>query len=391
MHVVVDGTIFEAQKRGGISRVFQCILPVMCDLDPQLDIELLLARRAGHVQNLHAQIRTRRILPLDARVFGWTPLEQYQRRNLALTLSGPRSKASIWHSTYYSRPYLWSGPKVITVYDLIYFRYPENFAAPVDESIRRQMAQTVAAADLILCISATTAQDVIDRLQAPPDKVKVTHLAAAEIFRPLPKRGPAANALPTAKPFLLFVGPRYHYKNFSTLLAAYGVWERRHEVDMVLVGPALSQEESAKIAEHRLSEHIHLCEDVSDEQLNVLYNHALAFVYPSLYEGFGIPLLEAMATGCPIVASDIPSSREIARDYPLYHEASNVESLIDALDRVWDEKSDATHAQHGMKIAGEYSWKRTAGQTLQHYYEITGQPLPLYLQIPVSVAPPELA
>jgi hypothetical protein len=175
MHVVVDGTIFEAQKRGGISRVFQSILPLMCDLDAQLDIELLLARRAAHVQNLHAQIRTHHILPLDARIFRWTPLEQYQRRNLALTLSGPRHKQTIWHSTYYSRPYLWSGPKVITVYDLIYFRYPAYFAAPADESMRHQMAETLAAADLILCISATTAQDVMERLNAPPHKVKDRH------------------------------------------------------------------------------------------------------------------------------------------------------------------------------------------------------------------------
>ena len=394
MHVAIDGIIFETQARGGISRIARTIVPMMCDLDPQLDISLYMARAGQLPPPSHPQIRRKRMLPLDSRVFRWTQLTTHQRRGIAISLSAAANQNDIWHSTYYSQPYRWRGPQVVTVHDLIYFLYAELFQSERDEHHRQHVRKVIQDATLVLSISATTAQDTIDHLGISPQKVRVVPLAASQAFHVLQgeksNRGedqaiaPAPHSplasFPADKPFLLYVWQRYGYKNFTTLLEAYARWPQRAEVALVVVSAPWTTQERATIESLKLGDRIHICTNVSDEALNVLYNNAMAFVYPSRYEGFGIPLLEAMAAGCPVIASDIPSSREIARDYPVYFDAADVDALIAALDTVYTHGRDAAPIADGQQIAASYTWEQTASKTLQAYYEVAGMPLPPHLR-----------
>ena len=127
---------------------------------------------------------------------------------------------------------------------------------------------------------------------------------------------------------MLYVGRRSHYKNFSTLLQAYSVWKHRNEITLAAVGPPGSRVEEQQLAKLGIHDRVHYLTNVNDEELCLLYNEAIAFVYPSLYEGFGVPLLEAMASGCPIIASRIPATIEVAGECPVYFEATEVGSLL---------------------------------------------------------------
>lgn len=373
MHVAMDGIIYEFQAQGGVSRTYTIILPFMCNNEPRLTISLYNARPTRQSLPTHRNISQKSILPLDFRGLAWTGLDLYQRRGIALNLRVPPNKQTIWHSTYYSQPLYWRGPKIVSVYDLIYFRYPELFNRPADISYRDQVVNATQTADIVLCNSATTAQDAIEYLKLDAAKVKFAHLAATDAFHPLIKTEENTDllaTLPTAKPFLLYVGTRTSYKNFQFLLKTYGQWPRNQKVDLVVVGSGWSQTDLEVMNTYQITDQVHLCEKINDAELNLLYNCALAYIYPSLYEGFGIPLLEAMTVGCPIIASDIPSSREIARDYPTYFDPTSTDSLMAALDAALDNAPTPEHIHYGQQIATEYSWQETARTTLLHYYAL---------------------
>jgi glycosyltransferase involved in cell wall biosynthesis len=166
------------------------------------------------------------------------------------------------------------------------------------------------------------------------------------------------------RPFILYVGARSHYKNFKTLLSAYAAWPRRNEISLIVVGNPWSKEEQEEISTSGLESNILGRSGVTDEELCALYNQALAFVYPSLAEGFGIPLLEAMACGCQIVASRIPAFIEVARDVPHFFDPLNKDELIAALEAAcFSEKTNSRSDD----ILAQYSWDRNALETLKIY------------------------
>jgi glycosyltransferase involved in cell wall biosynthesis len=168
------------------------------------------------------------------------------------------------------------------------------------------------------------------------------------------------------KPFLLYVGRRVHYKNFTNLLKAYSKWKHNHEINLLVVGNPFSDNENRIILGLQLAENIKLITNVSDIELCRLYNDALAFVYPSCYEGFGIPLLEAFACACPIIASNIPSTQEIIGSSAVYFDPLNIESMMDALEKSLALKHDPRYIQ----IAHKFSWDRAANETLELYQEL---------------------
>jgi len=128
-----------------------------------------------------------------------------------------------------------------------------------------------------------------------------------------------------------------------------------------------STDEQQCLAQLQIQHKVQLLADVDDETLRYLYNQAVALVYPSLYEGFGIPLLEAMACGCPIIASRIPSTIEVAEDCPIYFESTELDDLINAFDIALSEGRNSKRVQTGLRKVKSYSWDRTAAQTLKVY------------------------
>jgi len=357
--VVVDGLIYESQAFGGISRLWSEILPRMCALDDSLRVILLTCGRIRRPPPEHAHLRHRPILPIDD-LFRRPSMREFIFR---VALTGERQ--GIWHSTYYTTSSVWRGPRVVTVPDMIHELFPRPFRSPLDEDFMRQKRRCVQEADMVICISANTRSDLLTLYGIPAERTCVIPLACSEGFRVLEGcNGPDGS---TGRPYLLYVGERYHYKGFETLMRAYSAWARRDEVDLIVVGPGWSRRESKELTRLRIDKGVILAGRVDDHALCRLYNRALTLVVPSLYEGFGLPLLEAMACGCPIVASRIPSTVEAAGDCPFYCEPGNEESLLIALDAAQEEGKPSPRIIRGLERVKQFSWSNTARQTLMAY------------------------
>jgi len=281
------------------------------------------------------------------------------------------AKGSIWHSTYYTMLPKWDGPVVVTVVDMIYERFRHLFNGWMDDLLRTQKRRCVETADMVICISETTKRDVQEFYNIDAAKMKVVPLAFSQSFRLLNK-SERSFSQPMRRPFLLYVGDRAHYKNFKGLLHAYGAWGRKKEVELMVVGKPWSREEKRYLSDLNITDQVHLWKQIDDQTLCFLYNQAIAFVYPSLYEGFGMPLLEAMVCGCPVVASHIPSTVEIAGECPIYFEPQDRGDLLTALDTALSEGRDSERVRLGRNLVNHYSWDKTARQTLEIYRILQG-------------------
>jgi glycosyltransferase involved in cell wall biosynthesis len=229
-------------------------------------------------------------------------------------------------------------------------------------------------ADHLIAISGATRDDIVHYFGISPERISVVHLAADEFFFEDECSVEVGNArlsdFGITRPYFLYVGNRGNYKNFFTLLHAFQMSNLAGDVELVAVGgePELRHSENEFVVKHRLETSVRLLPKVSDEVLRDLYRGALAFVYPSLKEGFGIPILEAMAAGCPVAASDIPVFREIGVDPTLVFDPHSEEQLCDVLIRC----SSATHERakwisEGRKTSRLFSWQDTANRIAEVY------------------------
>ena len=374
MEVVVDGIIYQPQSHGGISRLYSEILPRMCDMDDSLQIALLTSGQCKQPLPTHARIQHRPLFPVDDILHPdrlWWPVVP-RKRAFVQRLAVGRARGRIWHSTYYTRLDPWNGPVVVTAVDMIHERFADlYYNGPRNDQSRERKRHCVQEADAVICISESTRQDVQRFYRIDSGSLYVVPLACSDIFRRLEQRDDSLER-PTKQPFLLYVGRRPRYKNFDRLIQAYSVWPYRKEVALVVVGRPWSADEERRLAELGIQQCVHLLTDVDDEKLCQLYNQAAAFVSPSLYEGFGIPLLEAMACGCPVVAWRIPSTIEVAGECPTYFELAEVESLLAAFDVALSEGRNSERVWAGLRQVKRYSWDKTAAQTLEVYRAITG-------------------
>lgn len=369
LQLILEGAIFEQQSMGGISRIYHEILPRICNMDDGILFSIITSGRLMQSLPRHPQIdsypsRVPVHRFLRPQTFFWH-LQDYLRAKLQ-TASFHFDRNTIWHATYFQLPDWWKGPKVATVYDLIHEKLPHFFNKNYDDILRKRKKRAILAADKVICISESVRSNVIEMYDLPQERVVAIPLACGDSFRQLSQE----EIIPefrVDRPFILYVGARSHYKNFKTLLSAYATWPRRNKIGLLVVGNPWSKEEQKEIAAAGLESNILCRSGITDEELCALYNQALAFVYPSLSEGFGIPLLEAMACGCKIVASRIPTFVEVARDVPYFFDPLNKDELIAALETAcFSEKIKRRRDD----ILANYSWDRNARATLKIYKEL---------------------
>jgi glycosyltransferase involved in cell wall biosynthesis len=368
IQVNLEGRLFEEQSLGGISRIYHEILPRICQIDERIRFSIFTSDRLMQSLPKHSQIvgypskfPVHRLLR-PKKIF-WK-LQDYVRAKIQVT-STHSGRDTIWHATYFQLPSWWGGPKVVSVYDLIYEKYPQLFNMDYDNILRKRKKHAILAADKVICISESVRSDVIERYGISHDRVVTIPLACGDNFRQMSKEEITPD-FRVDRPFIFYVGIRSHHKNFKTLLNAYAAWSRRSEISLLVVGSPWSKEERKEIISRGLEPNIILRSGVTDEELCAFYNQALAFVYPSLSEGFGIPLLESMACGCPIVASRIPTSMEVAGNVPYFFDPLNKDELIVALEAAcFSEKLKSRD-----DILANYSWDRNARATLKIYKEL---------------------
>jgi len=179
---------------------------------------------------------------------------------------------------------------------MIHELFPDNYNSRFDRLTRHQKKRCVEYSHAIICISESTKNDLEDFYGSQAKKISIVPPAYNTVFRRLYGKFDIDGNLIDV-PFLLFVGNRTYHKNFMQLIEAYRIWDDRDKVLLVVVGPPWTSEEKDRLEIIGIMERIILFTNINDETLCKFYNLALAFVYPSIYEGFGIPLLEAMACG----------------------------------------------------------------------------------------------
>jgi glycosyltransferase involved in cell wall biosynthesis len=202
-----------------------------------------------------------------------------------------------------------------------------------------------------------------------PERAKVIHLAGGSSFHKMATSEMNVK-IKDIEPYFLYVGSRAHYKKFDLLLDAFSKYKEK-EMNLLVVGPAWNTDELKMIRELKIQDRVVLMTGVDDQKLCQLYNEAEALIYPSLYEGFGIPLLEAMACGCPVIASRIPSSVEIAGECPIYIDTMDPDEMIRAFDLALSDGKNSSRVEAGFGQARLYSWDKTAEKTLDVYRSLS--------------------
>lgn len=250
-------------------------------------------------------------------------------------------------------------PIVLTVYDTAPLDRPELHPLRTVSQFR-QLVRDLPRVAAVLAISSAVAADVV-RLGADPRRVAVVHLGRTD----LPPPRPAA----VEPPFVLAVGEQVPRKDHATLLRAFARTGRR-DVTLALAGrPAEATPALRSLAvELGVEDRVRFLGAVDDAELAWLYRHALAFCHPSVEEGFGMPIVEAMAAGLPVVASDIPTTTEVAGDAALLHPVGNAAACAEQLARVLDDPSTRRDLRaRGHEQAAQFTWESTAKATLAVY------------------------
>lgn len=356
MRVVFGPEIF-GQRYGGISRYF---LELHHRL-PAHGVQSTVV--AGLHQNAYAPAFDRVLgvtVPAPLRRERLRPVRERVNRAVAREYLRSRGSSTIYHQTYYDSavPGSHRGPRAVTAYDAVHARFPEHF--PPDDPTVAQQRKSFSRADLVLAISQTTKRDLTEIFEVDPARVVVTYLGIS-----LPRTPPVELPAP-ARPFLLYVGQRFGYKNWARFVEAYAACGVAKDVDLVCSGAPFTSAESELL--DRLGVRAHVRQVAADENaLDRLYRQATALVYPSLYEGFGIPPLEAMARGCPVLASTGGSVPEVLGDAAVYADPVDVSSLASGLLAVLDPRRAEQLVTAGRERAARYSWDATAVQTAAAY------------------------
>lgn len=365
MRVVYDHQIFSSQRYGGISRYFfelaKGLAEVVSD-DGSVNVN------SPFFVNNYLSGAPSSLGVLGKHMPAFRGAERFCRAsNMVLSPLLMRAlRPNIVHETYYSsRP---SAPRssrtVITVYDMIHELFPQSFSEKDKTcAVKRQAVQR---ADHVICISEHTRQDLVRLLDVPVEKTSVVHLGFSLTT------SCAVDEKAPVRPYLLYVGIRGGYKNFETLLQAYASqpWLKEN-FDLVAFGGG-----EFTASERSVIERLNVVAQVrqqggSDQVLAACYKQAALFVYPSLYEGFGIPPLEAMSYGCPVVCSNTSSIPEVVGAAAKMFDPYSAESLATALFEVLQSSEKCEELrQLGLARVREFSWHRCALETHAIYQRV---------------------
>jgi glycosyltransferase involved in cell wall biosynthesis len=295
-----------------------------------------------------------------------------------------QAQAKLYHSPYYLMPYLPGVPSVVTCYDLIPLIYPEYFSAT--QRLIYWLAHRLAlrTAGLILAISQATKADLVRAFHLDPRRISVTPLAASANLAPCSRMQIDAVRVKYALPeqYVLYLGINKPHKNLARLIQAWQVAKVKYQTPALCAGACVSNiklviagywderyPEARRLAEQPgLKDQVVFVGPVIEADLPALYSGATLFVFPSLYEGFGLPVLEAMSCGTPVVCSNTSSLPEVAGDAALLVDPLNIDALAETIGQVATQtEMRQAMREKGLAQAARFSWARTAQETRAAY------------------------
>ena len=366
VRALVDGVVFE---NGGQMGIWRSFYEVMTRLSNQVDYTLLL--RSKPVQALPGGVR----LVCDsarARAARWNLIGR-ARKGLGW-IPKPRRlpAADVYHSTYFTPCPKAGVPVVVTVHDMIAERFALWQHGWPAEQIQIKRTAILSAA-LCIAVSKASADDLKLFYPQVAERIRVVHHGSEHLGR-LESTGECQSEPSAGDSFALFVGARQNYKNFVTLLDAVRSPLWPPGLYLHVVGGPFYDYEAKFIEISGLTDRVRMLGPLSDEDLKSQYKAARCLVFPSRMEGFGIPILEAQANACPVVASDIPVFREVAGEGALFFDPRLGEKLAEAVAAACEPGTRCRLIQAGSANIRRFSWDCAAEQIRAVYEEAAGMP-----------------
>lgn len=356
MKIFFDYQIFLLQKYGGVSTYYfnlanqlikknhepKIISPLYLSLldEDIIKNNVIVGKRINQIPRFTTKIITK---------FNDLFFEYYVKKN----------KPQIIHHTYYNKIFNFNNvKKIITVYDLIHEKFYKKGALK---------KKSIGQADHIICISKNTQQELIDVYKIDPKKTSVVYLASKFHY------SDSISVVKKFDPFLLFVGDRFKYKNFKNFIKSVSRSKLlKNKIKIICFGtfPFTKDELDFFRAEQmQINNIIFLNGD--DELLKTLYLNSVALVYPSLYEGFGLPIIEAMSLGCPVCCSNTSSIPEVAGQAANYFDASDIDSITNSIEEVvFSSEKRSKLIEKGFIQNKKFSWGKTTDDTLTIYNSV---------------------
>ncbi len=369
MRIGINGLLLTGQqgyRQTGISRYIERLVAALPEAMP--DAEFLVY--TGRDVALPPSVDGRRCpMPTTnpALRIGW--------EMAALPILTRRDRLSLFHGAVNALPMGLGCPAIVTIHDLALFRWPEQVTARRFHYLSRAIRSAVRSADRVLAVSEATKSDIVELLDVDPEKISVTPLGVDGRFTP-----PGGEQLAefrensgNSQPYLLSVGTLEPRKNLPRLLEAFAELKNEIPHRLVLVGPEGWRTGAMQEALIRLDlgDRVHFTGFVPDEQLPLWYAGSDAVVVPSIYEGFGLPVVEAMACGAVVVTSNVSSLPEVAGGAAVLVDPGSSESIAEGIRRVISDSSLQSDLRaKGLLRAREFTWQRTAEATVAAYRQV---------------------
>ena len=306
------------------------------------------------------------------------------REQISVPVDLWRARVDLFHAPHYVVSPLTLCPFVVTIHDCIHLRFPQylpNRAAYY--YARVVMSSSARRARRVLTVSRASKQDILHFLKIPADKIEVIYNALDEGLAAAPSAGEVARVqqrFQLTSPFVLYAGNIKPHKNVDRLIHAFSLLRQRGAGDtkLLVIGDEVSKYQNLRRLVHRyqLHQHVRFLGFVPDETLAVLYRLASVFVFPSLYEGFGLPPLEAMAAGVPVITSNVSSLPEVVGDAALLINPLDAGAIAEAMARVLEDPAlRADLIRRGHERVKVFSWQQAAARTYAAYTEIVRSPV----------------
>ncbi len=368
MRIGIDARL-NAYRRGGIPEYTRQLLTALAAL-PEHDRFVALQ----HPEHLRPLVVSSNVRRATLRTPPHHRLEQW-----SLPVELLRLRLDLLHCPDFIAPRRRPCPAVVTIHDLAFLHYPEILDDPA-RHYYQQVRASVWHADAVIAVSAATRHDISQLLDLPPERIDLVYEAAAPIFAPQLLRERETRQFDhymiEAGTFALFVSTLEPRKNLPTLLHALHICRKRRPAVpylLLVVGTRGWRDEAifATVRDLHLEEAVIFLGGVDQQDLLWLYNACLLYANPSLYEGFGLPALEALACAAPTLVSDVSSLPEIVGEAALRLPPHDVAAWADALEHVWNDATIRHRlAERGPAQAARFSWERTARETLAIYQRV---------------------
>lgn len=362
MKIGIDARLY---SQTGVGRYIRNLIKELEKIDTKNDYVIFLLPKDSDKIILKSPQWTKKTINIK-----WHSL----REQILLPFILDKEKCDLIHFPYFSVPILYRGKFLITVHDLIMNHFSTGRASSLPLPLykikymfyRLILQQTIKKSIKIIAVSRATKQEIIDHYSVSDSKISVIYEASE-----LGHEKVNLYQLPSVKnKFFLYVGNAYPHKNLETVISAFKIISENYaNLQLILVGEKdyFYKRLLNKVVEQKIP-NIILRESVGDNELISLYKNAIALIFPSLMEGFGLPAVEAMTIGCPVIASNIPSLLEVCDKAALYFDPFNSNELKAIMTRFIDDADTRTkQIQLGFKQSKKYSWQKTALQTLNAY------------------------